>query len=85
MGFFDKLKAGLTKSRSNVGEGVNTIFSTYDKIDDESLIDSLNNIDEINESYKEKYELFYNKYCNIGHGNASEEIIKAIFDNGGLK
>ena len=35
MGFFDKLKAGLTKSRSNVGEGVNTIFSTYDKIDDD--------------------------------------------------
>ena len=35
MGFFDKLKAGLTKSRSNVGEGVNTVFSTYDKIDDD--------------------------------------------------
>ncbi|MBR3277299.1 MAG: signal recognition particle-docking protein FtsY, partial [Lachnospiraceae bacterium] len=35
MGFFDKLKAGLTKSRSNVGEGVNTIFSSYDKIDDD--------------------------------------------------
>ena len=35
MGFFDKLKAGLTKSRSNVGEGVNSIFSSYDKIDDD--------------------------------------------------
>lgn len=51
----------------------------------DELIDSIKNIDEISENYKEKYEIFYNKYCSIGHGSASEEIIKAVFDDGGLK
>ena len=51
----------------------------------DELIDSIKNIDEITENYKEKYEIFYNKYCSIGHGSASEEIIKAVFDDGGLK
>lgn len=51
----------------------------------EDLIDSIKNIDEISEAYKEKYEIFYNKYCSIGHGTASEDIIKAFFDEGGLK
>ena len=51
----------------------------------DELIDSIKNIDEITENYKEKYEIFYNKYCSIGQGSASEEVIKAVFDDGGLK
>ena len=51
----------------------------------DELIDSIKNIGEISENYKEKYEIFYNKYCSIGQGSASEEVIKAVFDDGGLK
>ena len=48
----------------------------------EDLINSIKNISELSQSYMNKYENFYCKYCNIGHGTASEEIIKAVFDNG---
>ena len=48
-------------------------------INAEDLIDSIKNIGEISEDYKEKYDIFFNKYCSIGHGTASEEIINAVF------
>ena len=45
----------------------------------EDLVDSIKNIGKISDDYKEKYEAFYDKYCDIGHGTASEEIINAVF------
>ncbi len=40
MGFFDKLKAGLTKTRENISEQINTVFSTFVSVD-EDLYDEL--------------------------------------------
>ena len=34
-GFFKRLKQGLTKTRDNIISGMDSIFSGYDKIDDE--------------------------------------------------
>ena len=45
----------------------------------EELIDCLKNIDAVKEEYSTAYEEFYNAYCNIGHGDASESIIKEVF------
>lgn len=44
MSFFDKLKAGLSKTKAAITEKINSIFSSYDKIDDdfyEDLEDAL--------------------------------------------
>lgn len=44
MSFFDKLKAGLTKTKAAITEKINSVFSSYDKIDDdfyEELEDAL--------------------------------------------
>ncbi|MEE1109591.1 MAG: signal recognition particle-docking protein FtsY [Lachnospiraceae bacterium] len=35
MGFFDKLKAGLTRTRNNMVTGVNRVFTTYDLLEDD--------------------------------------------------
>ena len=35
MGFFDKLKQGLTKTRDNFSQRVDDIFKTFQKIDEE--------------------------------------------------
>ncbi len=44
MSFFDKLKAGLTKTKAAITEKINSVFSSYEKIDDdfyEELEDAL--------------------------------------------
>lgn len=35
MGFFDKLKSGLTKTRESISEQVNNVFSAFVRVDDE--------------------------------------------------
>ena len=35
MGFFDKLKNGLTKTRESIAKQVNNVFSVFIKVDDE--------------------------------------------------
>lgn len=35
MGFFDKLKSGLSKTRESISEQVNNVFSVFVKVDDE--------------------------------------------------
>ncbi len=37
MGFFDKLKKGLGKTKSSFGEKINNVFSTFRKVDEELL------------------------------------------------
>ncbi len=44
MSFFDKLKAGLSKTKAAITDKINSVFSSYDKIDDdfyEELEDAL--------------------------------------------
>ena len=42
MGFFDKLKNGLTKTRESIAKQVNNVFSVFVKVDDE-LFENLEN------------------------------------------
>ena len=35
MGFFSKLKEGLTKTRDNIVSGIDSVFSGYSSIDDD--------------------------------------------------
>ncbi len=37
MGFFDKLKQGLGKTRTSIDEKINGVFSTFRKVDEELL------------------------------------------------
>lgn len=37
MGFFDKIKAGLTKTKENIQNSLNGIFATFRKVDEEFL------------------------------------------------
>ena len=37
MGFFDKLKNGLGKTRNNFNEKINNVFSSFRKVDEELL------------------------------------------------
>ena len=43
MGFFDKLKSGLNKTRNSFNEKINNVFSTFRKVD-ENLLDELEEI-----------------------------------------
>ena len=40
MGFFDKLKSGLSKTKSSINEKINNVFSTFRKVD-ENLLEEL--------------------------------------------
>ena len=46
---------------------------------DEELVQSIKNINDINEQFKEKYDAFYEKFCDLGHGTASEDVVNIIF------
>ena len=37
MGFFDKLKTGLNKTKTSFDEKINNVFSTFRKVDEEFL------------------------------------------------
>src|SRR5699024_4434663 len=46
----------------------------------EELLEAIKNIDLINESYKSRYEDFYNRFCRFEDGNASKIVIDNIID-----
>lgn len=52
------------------------LFTTQD------IVDAFRNISRIEEQYREKYELFYDKYCAWEDGQASRKVANAVF---GLK
>ncbi len=37
MGFFDRIRQGLTKTRDNLSEKLNDVFSTFRKVDEELM------------------------------------------------
>lgn len=45
----------------------------------EELLGALKNMDEITAKYKERYEEFYERFCNVDDGHASERIIEKVF------
>lgn len=46
----------------------------------DEVIDAVKNIDEITVRYQEKYDVFYEKFCGLEDGHASEKVAKAVFD-----
>ena len=86
MGFFDKLKQGLAKTRNSVSEQVNTVFSVFVKVDEElfenleealimadlGMETSVELIDELRDRVKKKH---------ITDGNlVKEELYSVITD-----
>ena len=49
----------------------------------DELVESIKNIEQVKRDYADKYESFYNTYCEWGHGSASEDVINIVF--GGAK
>lgn len=45
----------------------------------DEVIDKLIKLDEVKASYKEKYATFYQKYCSLEDGKASERVVNEIF------
>lgn len=48
--------------------------------DTDEIIDAVKNIDDVQEKYKEKYDLFREKYCAWEDGHASEKVVEAVFN-----
>ena len=36
-------------------------------------------LDEMNQKYAQRYEVFYDKFCSIDDGNASQRAVEAVF------
>ena len=45
----------------------------------EEIIASVENLDQIQAEYEEKYNIFYNKYCGWEDGRASQRVVDAVF------
>ena len=45
----------------------------------EEIVDSIRNLPEVVDKYKEKYDVFYEKYCGWEDGNASKKVVEAVF------
>lgn len=43
------------------------------------IIDAIENIEKVCQDYKEKYDLFYKRFCLWDDGNASERTVKKVF------
>ena len=46
----------------------------------EEVVDAIEHIDDITEKYKDTYETFYNRFCHIDDGRASERIAELVFE-----
>ncbi|EZX16748.1 hypothetical protein V070_02427 [Staphylococcus aureus C0673] len=47
--------------------------------DSEEVIDSIKNIETVENDYQDKYDEFYNKYCSLDDGKATERVVKEVF------
>ncbi|HEX3023457.1 MAG TPA: CDP-glycerol:glycerophosphate glycerophosphotransferase [Lachnospiraceae bacterium] len=46
----------------------------------DEVIDAIKNINTITEEYKERYEVFYEKFCGLEDGHASQKVAEAVFN-----
>jgi CDP-glycerol glycerophosphotransferase len=46
----------------------------------DEVIDAIKNINNITEEYKERYEAFYEKFCGLEDGHASQKVAEAVFN-----
>ena len=83
MGFFDKLKNGLTKTRESIAKQVNNVFSVFVKVDDElfeNLEEALIMADIVVETSTYIIEKLRDnvKHKHITDGNLVKEELKSI-------
>lgn len=45
----------------------------------QEVIDQIKNIDTMNAKYKERYQQFYDRFCSIDDGHASQRAVEAVF------
>ena len=45
----------------------------------DEVVDAIKNIDQIQEKYKDRYKEFYNRFCCIDDGHATERVVNKIF------
>lgn len=53
--------------------------------EEEFLLNSIVNINTINEEYLKKYEEFYEIFCSLEDGNSSKRLVDAVFNNENYK
>ena len=42
-------------------------------------MDAIENIDKVQEEYREKYEEFYKRFCCVDDGNAAKRVCEKVF------
>lgn len=47
----------------------------------DEVLDAIKNIDAIEEKYKDRYKVFYDKFCHLDDGHASEHVAETVFNN----
>ena len=47
----------------------------------EEVIDAIENIEQVNEQYKDRYNEFYDRFCHLDDGNASKRTVERVFLN----
>lgn len=45
----------------------------------EQIIEAVRNLSDVKEKYREKYEIFYEKYCAWEDGNATKRVVEKVF------
>lgn len=45
----------------------------------QEVIEAIENIEEINTQYQERYKEFYQRFCSLEDGNASKRVVEAVF------
>ncbi len=45
----------------------------------DDVVEAIKNIDQITEEYKDKYEVFYERFCTYDDGNASKRLVERVF------
>ena len=46
----------------------------------EEIIDNIRNLDKLEAEYKEKYDVFYEKYCGWEDGTSSQKVVETVFE-----
>jgi CDP-glycerol glycerophosphotransferase len=46
---------------------------------EDEVLDAIRNIDKISKEYRERYDIFYKRFCHLDDGNASRRIVERVF------
>ena len=49
-------------------------------MDNDDVMNAIENIDEVSEKYKDRYNEFYERFCSWDDGKSSEKVVDAVFE-----